>query len=170
MLIPKKRNQKRGKESSDGCGRKEKGCKTCYFSFKEKNSQRVFRFWACPSMVEEMEKLLEKEEFELAEYMRMRRELNDIIERIMDEEMRFKLRDSCIVLVGLLIKSKEILKIVRIARTILFCKFFFKFFLELNIGIKLFCLMWKYYAAQGKWYIILIDKTIQTRWDLCLRF
>jgi len=30
--------------------------------------------------------------------------------------------------------------------------------------------MWKYYAAQGKWYIILIDKTIQTRWDLCLRF
>jgi len=41
-----------------------------------------------------MEKLLEKEEFELAEYMRMRRELNDIIERIMDEEMRFKLRDS----------------------------------------------------------------------------
>jgi len=43
---------------------------------------------------------LEKEEFELAEYMRMRRELNDIIERIMDEEMRFG-----IVLVGLLIKK-----------------------------------------------------------------
>jgi len=42
--------------------------------------------------------------------MRMRRELNDIIERIMDEEMRFKLRDSWYSLVGLLIKSKEILK------------------------------------------------------------
>jgi len=56
---------------------------------KEFSGSELVRQW-----VEEMEKLLEKEEFELAEYMRMRRELNDIIERIMDEEMRFKLRDS----------------------------------------------------------------------------
>ncbi|HOM01975.1 MAG TPA: hypothetical protein PLH43_04015 [Acetivibrio sp.] len=56
---------------------------------KEYSGSGLVREW-----VEEMEKLLEKDEFELSEYVRMRRELNDIIERTMDEEMRFKLRDS----------------------------------------------------------------------------
>lgn len=41
-----------------------------------------------------MEKLLEKDEFVLKEYMEMRKSLNDIIERTIDEELRFKLRDS----------------------------------------------------------------------------
>lgn len=44
--------------------------------------------------ISNMEKLLEKPEFNLIEYIEMRRELNDIIERIMDEEMRYKIRDS----------------------------------------------------------------------------
>lgn len=44
--------------------------------------------------ITDMDKLLEKEEFILKEYIEMRRNLNDIIERTVDEEMRFKLRDS----------------------------------------------------------------------------
>lgn len=41
-----------------------------------------------------MEELLAKEEFVMTEYIEMRRNLNDIIERTFDEELRFKLRDS----------------------------------------------------------------------------
>jgi hypothetical protein len=41
-----------------------------------------------------MEELLLKEEFVLVEYHEMRRNLNDVIERTVDEELRFKLRDS----------------------------------------------------------------------------
>lgn len=41
-----------------------------------------------------IEELLEKSEFNLKEYIEMRRSLNDVIERTIDEEIRFKLRDS----------------------------------------------------------------------------
>lgn len=41
-----------------------------------------------------MEELLAKEEFNMVEYIEMRRELNDVIERTVDGELRFKLRDS----------------------------------------------------------------------------
>ncbi|NLC69116.1 MAG: hypothetical protein GX754_10155 [Clostridiaceae bacterium] len=42
----------------------------------------------------EMDALLIKEEFDIVEYFEMRRRLNDVIERTIDEEMRFKIRDS----------------------------------------------------------------------------
>lgn len=41
-----------------------------------------------------MEEILRKPEFNMGEYIQMRRNLNDIIERTLDEELRFKLRDS----------------------------------------------------------------------------
>lgn len=44
--------------------------------------------------IEEMEKILAKEDFNLIEYVQMRKSLNDVIERTVDEEMRFKIRDS----------------------------------------------------------------------------
>lgn len=44
--------------------------------------------------ISDMENLLEKPEFNLVEYIEMRRNLNDVIERTVDEETRFKLRDS----------------------------------------------------------------------------
>jgi hypothetical protein len=44
--------------------------------------------------IKDMEALLEKEDFILAEYIEMRRDLNDVIERTVDGELRFKLRDS----------------------------------------------------------------------------
>ncbi len=44
--------------------------------------------------IEEMDELLQKDEFVLVEYHQKRRDLNDVIERTVNEEMRFKLRDS----------------------------------------------------------------------------
>lgn len=40
------------------------------------------------------EELLEQQEFVISEYYEMRRELNDIIERTVDEDLRFRFRDS----------------------------------------------------------------------------
>lgn len=42
----------------------------------------------------EIEDILAKDEFEIKDYIHARKSLNDIIERTLDEEMRFKLRDS----------------------------------------------------------------------------
>ena len=44
--------------------------------------------------IAEMETMLSKEEFDIIEYFEMRKKLNDVIERTLDEEMRFKIRDS----------------------------------------------------------------------------
>jgi len=44
--------------------------------------------------IADMEGIMEKPEFNISEYLEMRRNLNDIIERTVDEELRFKLRDS----------------------------------------------------------------------------
>lgn len=41
-----------------------------------------------------MEELLQKQEFVLLEHIQMRKNLNDVIERVLDENIRFKLRDS----------------------------------------------------------------------------
>lgn len=46
------------------------------------------------SWIDDIEKLLNKQEFNMIEYIEMRHNLNDVIERTIDEEMRFKLRDS----------------------------------------------------------------------------
>lgn len=44
--------------------------------------------------IKDIEELLLKDEFVLIDYIQMRRNLNDVIERTVDEELRFKLRDS----------------------------------------------------------------------------
>lgn len=44
--------------------------------------------------LEEMDEVLAKESFDKSEYIEMRKELNDVIERTTDDEMRVKLRDS----------------------------------------------------------------------------
>jgi hypothetical protein len=44
--------------------------------------------------IQSVEELLMKEDFLVSEYLEVRKELNDIIERIVDDEFRFKLRDS----------------------------------------------------------------------------
>ena len=42
----------------------------------------------------QIEEIIEKDEFNIKDYIQARKSLNDIIERTLDEEMRFKLRDS----------------------------------------------------------------------------
>ena len=54
------------------------------------------------------EELLEKPEFVIAEYYEMRRDLNDIIERTVDEDLRFKFRDSWLSLGKALDKKAKI--------------------------------------------------------------
>jgi hypothetical protein len=44
--------------------------------------------------IADIEKLLEKQEFNMIEFIEMRHNLNDVIERTVDEEIRFRLRDS----------------------------------------------------------------------------
>jgi hypothetical protein len=45
--------------------------------------------------IADMEEVLNKDdEFDMVEYIEMRRILNDVIERTLDEELRYKLRDS----------------------------------------------------------------------------
>lgn len=44
--------------------------------------------------ISQVEELLAKDEFVIKDYIEIRKDLNDIIERTMDEDVRFKLRDS----------------------------------------------------------------------------
>jgi type III secretory pathway component EscV len=73
---------------------KRKAVKLVISHMKKKMAQEFVGIDLVNEWIEEMDKLLQSEEFELAEYIRMRKNLNDVIERILDENMRFKLRDS----------------------------------------------------------------------------
>jgi len=42
----------------------------------------------------QIEEIIAKDEFNIRDYILARKSLNDIIERTLDEEMRYKLRDS----------------------------------------------------------------------------
>ncbi len=44
--------------------------------------------------LDEIDEIMAKEEFNIKDYIYARKKLNDIIERTLDEQMRFKLRDS----------------------------------------------------------------------------
>jgi len=44
--------------------------------------------------VAQMDELLSKPEFNISDYISMRKKLNDVIESTVDEEVRYKLRDS----------------------------------------------------------------------------
>lgn len=73
---------------------KRKAVKLVISHMKKKISEDFVGIDLVNEWIGEMDKLLENPEFEIAEYIRMRRNLNDVIERILDENMRFKLRDS----------------------------------------------------------------------------
>lgn len=73
---------------------KRKAVKLVIAHLKKKVSQDFIGSEHIHEWISDMDKLLEKPEFNLIEYIEMRRNLNDVIERTIDEEMRFKLRDS----------------------------------------------------------------------------
>ena len=73
---------------------KRKAVKLVISHMKKKVAQEFVGADHVNEWITDMDKLLENSEFELIEYIRMRRNLNDVIERTLDENMRFKLRDS----------------------------------------------------------------------------
>jgi len=73
---------------------KRKAVKLVISHIKKKVSSEYIGSEHIHEWVADMEKLLEKQDFNIIEYIEMRRNLNDVIERTLDEETRFKLRDS----------------------------------------------------------------------------
>jgi hypothetical protein len=73
---------------------KRKAVKLVIVHLKKKVSKEFLGSEHINQWVTDMEKLLEKPEFNIVEYIDMRKQLNDLIERTLDEEIRFKLRDS----------------------------------------------------------------------------
>ncbi|HOQ37059.1 MAG TPA: hypothetical protein PK033_05125 [Acetivibrio sp.] len=85
---------KTGKKVQTDIDVKRKAVKLVIYHLKKKVSKDYIGSEHIQEWIEEMEELLEKPEFDLVEFVEMRKKLNDIIERTLDEEMRFKLRDS----------------------------------------------------------------------------
>lgn len=73
---------------------KRKAVKLVISHMKKKISQEFVGSEHVNEWIGNMDKLLGNSEFKLSEYIQMRKDLNDVIERILDENMRFKLRDS----------------------------------------------------------------------------
>ena len=73
---------------------KRKAVKLVIAHLRKKIPETFFGSQHIKDWISDMEKLFDKAEFNILEYIEMRRNLNDIIERTMDEEIRFKLRDS----------------------------------------------------------------------------
>jgi len=73
---------------------KRKAVKLVITHLKRKISKEFIGSEHIKNWVADMDELLKKPEFNLLEYIDMRKRLNDVIERTMDEEIRFKLRDS----------------------------------------------------------------------------
>lgn len=73
---------------------KRKATKLVIAHLKKKISKDFVGADSIREWIAEMEELLQKPEFDMAEYYAMRKRLNELIERVLDEEIRFKLRDS----------------------------------------------------------------------------
>lgn len=73
---------------------KRKAVKLVIVHLKKKVAKEFLGSEHINEWITDIEKLLEKQEFNIIEYIEMRKQLNDLIERTLDEEIRFKLRDS----------------------------------------------------------------------------
>lgn len=73
---------------------KKKAVKLVISHLKRKVSKDYIGKEHIEEWLEEMNEILKKEEFDIREYIEMRKKLNDVIERTIDAEMRYKLRDS----------------------------------------------------------------------------
>jgi len=86
--------EKSAKKQQTDADVKRKAVKLVVAHLKKKASVEFMGIDYLLDWVEEMEALLQKEEFDIREYHRMRRQFNDVIESTLDEGMRKKLRDS----------------------------------------------------------------------------
>lgn len=73
---------------------KRKAVKLVISHLKKKVSKEYIGYEHIQEWLESIDKLIEKPVFNVIEYIEARKALNDVIERTLDEEMRYKLRDS----------------------------------------------------------------------------
>lgn len=73
---------------------KKKAVKLVIVHLKRKLTREFIGSEYVNQWVMEMDELLSKSDFAISEYIAMRKKLNDVIESTLDEEIRFKLRDS----------------------------------------------------------------------------
>lgn len=73
---------------------KRKAVKLVVAHLKKKVTREYMGIQYLIGWLEEMDELLNKEEFDIREYYAMRKQLNSVIESTLDEEMRGKIRNS----------------------------------------------------------------------------
>ncbi|HHW23598.1 MAG TPA: hypothetical protein GXX26_12100 [Clostridiaceae bacterium] len=73
---------------------KRKAVKLVVAHLKKKVTREYMGIQYLIGWLEEMDELLNKEEFDIKEYYAMRKQLNSVIESTLDEEMRSKIRNS----------------------------------------------------------------------------
>ena len=71
---------------------KRKAVKLVIAHLKKKASREFIGIDHVNEWLAEMEDVMKRPDFIMSEYIEMRKKLNDVIERTLDEEMRFKLR------------------------------------------------------------------------------
>ena len=73
---------------------KRKAIKLVVTHLKKKVSKEYLGSEHINKWLEDIDKLLDNPEFNIKDYIDMRKQLNEVIESTFDEEIRFKLRDS----------------------------------------------------------------------------
>ena len=86
--------KERSKKQQTDMDVKRKAVKLVIVHLKKKIAREFIGSEYVNQWVSEMDELLAKPEFNITEYITMRKQLNDVIESTLDEEIRFKLRDS----------------------------------------------------------------------------
>lgn len=94
MLAQKQKKVSKPKKVITDIDVKRRAVKLVISHLKKKLSENQNNKANIDLWIGEVEKLLAKDEFDIREYIEIRKDLNDIIERTMDEDTRFKLRDS----------------------------------------------------------------------------
>ena len=94
MLAQKQKKVSKPKKVITDIDVKRRAVKLVISHLKKKLSENQNNKASIELWIDKVEELLSKDEFVIREYIEIRRDLNDIIERTMDEETRFKLRDS----------------------------------------------------------------------------
>ncbi|NLY18295.1 MAG: hypothetical protein GX045_04970 [Clostridiaceae bacterium] len=94
MNTNTEKKEKRKKKQLTDADVKRKAVKLVVAHLKKKATGEFMGIDYLLDWIEDMDELLQKEEFDIREYHRMRRQFNDVIESTLDETMRGKLRDS----------------------------------------------------------------------------
>jgi uncharacterized protein (DUF2344 family) len=87
-------SQKQSKKIQTDSDVKKKAIKQVIIHLKKKITAEYVGSENLKEWIVQIEEIMAKDEFVIKDYISARKALNDIIERTLDEEIRFKLRDS----------------------------------------------------------------------------